>query len=92
MTRFLNNIDGSKLAIFCSFLLALAAMIFIGIHLLRVDGTEGLAEIQFLEQVVQTVLAAGGLISSVHVVTGAIVNVKNSKNQPQTQGGGTGNA
>lgn len=81
MLKFLNNLDGSKLAIIWSFIIALAALIFIGIHLVWVDGRDAVAEIQFMEGVVNTVLLAGGGISTVHVVTGAIVNTKTAKNQ-----------
>lgn len=82
MVKFLNNLDGSKLAIVWSFIIALAALIFIGIHLIVVDGRDAIPEIAFMEQVVQTVLLAGGGISTVHVVTGAIVQAK-AKNQQQ---------
>lgn len=86
MTGFINSLDGSKLAIIGSFLLALGAMLFIGFHLTFADGTDAPAEIQFLEQVVKAVLLTGGGISTVHVVTGAIVNAKTAKAQLQQTG------
>lgn len=87
MLNFINNLDGSKLAIVWSFIIALAALVFIGIHLVIVDGRDALPEIQFMEGVVNTVLLAGGGISTVHVITGAIVNSKAAKNatQPSNQ-------
>lgn len=84
MTKFINNLDGSKLAIFWSFFLALVALLFIGWHLVFADGPDALPEIGFLEGVVQAVLVAGGGISTVHVVTGAIVSAK-----AKSQGGPT---
>lgn len=82
MTGFINGLDGSKLAILLSFVIALGALIFIGWHLIAVDGPDALPEIQFMEQVVQAVLLAGGGISTIHVVTGAVVQAKQAKNQP----------
>lgn len=81
MSGFINGLDGSKLAIILSFILALGALIFIGWHLIAVDGPDAIPEIQFMEQVVQAALIAGGGISTVHVVTGAIVQAKAAKNQ-----------
>ncbi|HEY7415946.1 MAG TPA: hypothetical protein VH593_12185 [Ktedonobacteraceae bacterium] len=82
MIEILNKLDGSKLVIFWSFTLALIAIIFIGVHIVLADGATAPAEIGFLEQVVQSVLVAGGGISTVHVVTGAVVAHKANKNQP----------
>lgn len=82
MLNFVNKLDGSKLAIFWSFFLALVALLFIGYHLTFADGSDAVSEIQFLEGVVQAVLFAGGGISTVHVVTGAVVAAKTAaKNQ-----------
>lgn len=76
MLKFLNNIDGSKFVIAWAFLLALAAVVFIGIHILIRDGQAGLAEIGFLEGIIQSVLYSAAGISTVHVVTGAVASHK----------------
>ena len=81
MVSLINNLDGSKLAILLSFVLALGALVFIGWHLIAVDGPGAIPEIQFMEQVVQAALIAGGGISTVHVVTGAIIQAKTGKAQ-----------
>lgn len=94
MVNWINNLDGSKLAILGAFLLALAALILVGWHLIAVDGVDAIPEIGFMEKVVETVLYMGTGISTVHVVTGAVVNAKAAKNanqpgnQPQTNGAG----
>lgn len=84
MSGFINSLDGSKLAIILSFILALGALIFIGWHLIAIDGPDAIPEIQFMEQVVQAALIAGGGISTVHVITGAVVASK-TKNQAAAQ-------
>lgn len=92
MINTINKLDGSKLAIFWSFFLALVALLLIGWHLVFADGPDALPEIQFLEGVVQAVLVAGGGISTVHVVTGAIVQAKQAKQPAPSNGGANGSA
>ena len=82
MTDFINRLDGSKLVIFWSFFIAMIAMLIIGWHLIAADGPSASSEIQFLEGVVQAVLVTGGGISTVHVVTGAVLTNKANKQQP----------
>lgn len=84
MSNFINSLDGSKIAILLSFLLASVAMLFIGIHLVTADGSETVPILNFFEGIVNSVLIAGGGISSIHVVTGAIVQAKQAKAAAQS--------
>ncbi len=77
----INSLDGSKLAIVASLFIVLLSVLFIGIHLVIVDGADALAEIAFLEQIIQFILPTAGVISSVHVVTGAVTQIKQTKKQ-----------
>lgn len=86
MTGFINSLDGSKIAILLSFFLAMGAMLFIGIHLVTADGSETVPILNFFEGIVNSVLIAGGGISSIHVVTGAIVQAKQAKQQQAKTG------
>lgn len=86
MRNFLNAIDGSKFTLFFMFLLATLAILFIGIHLLAADGPDTLPEIAFLEHVVDSILVAGGSISTIHVVTGAVsTHLKNKTDNEQVK-------
>lgn len=82
--KFINGLDGSKIAILLSYFLAMLGMIFIGIHLLTADGSETVPILNFFEGIVNSILIAGGGISSIHVVTGAIVQAKQAKAAAQS--------
>lgn len=79
MVNFFNKIDGSKLTIFYAFTLALAAIIFIGVRIVLVDGGTVGSEIGFLENTINTILYVTFGISSFHVGVGAISAHKQAK-------------
>ncbi len=85
MADFFNKIDGSKLVIFYSFTLALAAVVFLGLRIVIVDGSAVSSEIAYLEQIVDTILYVTFGISSFHVGVGAISGYKQKKLEAQQQ-------